>query len=303
MSGDAGLFRARQRAGLATLARCWEIARRDGLRLGFTDHDRDLAFGGLVFEAGAGLDAGALERSAGLSVDNAQAVGALRSDRVSEADVLAGRFDGAEVRLWLVDWSDPRARVEQFRGGLGEIRVVGGAFEAELRGLAERLNQPLGRAYLRGCDRVLGDARCGVDVGLPALMREAEVVQAITRGAVLIAEDAAHAPGWFRGGALEWLSGANAGLAAVVREDRGEGVLRRLVLWSEAKAEVAPGDRLRVVAGCDKRFETCRDRFANALNFRGFPHMPGEDWVMAYPRAGDVHDGGPTHWQEDGHAG
>ena len=42
---------------------------------------------------------------------------------------------------------------------------------------------------------------------------------------------------------------------------------------------------------CDQRWETCRDTFANTVNFRGFPHMPGSDFVLAGP-AGHGNDGG-----------
>jgi uncharacterized phage protein (TIGR02218 family) len=56
---------------------------------------------------------------------------------------------------------------------------------------------------------------------------------------------------------------------------------------------VAVGDAFQVVAGCDKRFETCRTKFANHLNFRGFPHMPGNDFVVRLPRQGNAGmDGG-----------
>jgi len=54
---------------------------------------------------------------------------------------------------------------------------------------------------------------------------------------------------------------------------------------------IGDGDRFRVVAGCDKTAETCRAKFSNFLNFRGFPHIPGDDWVTAYPKNGAVHDG------------
>lgn len=42
---------------------------------------------------------------------------------------------------------------------------------------------------------------------------------------------------------------------------------------------------------CDQRFETCRDVFSNTENFRGFPHMPGNDFVLAGPAASQ-NDGG-----------
>lgn len=290
-------LRARLTDGAPRLARCWEITRKDGVRLGFTDHDCPLSFDGLVFEANAGLDAGALERSTGLSVDNAQAVGALRSDRVSEADILAGRFDGAEVRQWLVDWSEPEARIEQFRGSLGEIRTGAGQFEAELRGLGEALNQPVGRSYLKTCDRDLGDAKCGVDLSDLRFRASGVVAEVDGRLAITFHPGGAFEAGWFNGGALTWTSGANAGLRGLVRADQPADGLRKLTLWAEARMEVRPGDGFTVVAGCDKHIGTCRKKFGNVLNFRGFPYMPGDDWVTAYPRDG-ANGAGSRYWAE-----
>lgn len=297
MSGSA-MLAARLKSGANRLARCWEVVRGDGVRLGFTDHDLDLAFDGLTFEAASGLDAGALERSTGLNVDNAQAVGALRSDRVSESDILMGRYDGAVVRQWLVDWAEPEARIQLFEGTLGEVRASGGAFEAELRGLAEALNQPLGRAYLKTCDRDLGDAKCGVDLSDPTYSLTGTVEETADRLKVVFTAAGTYGDGWFTGGALTWQSGANAGLGALVRADVIAEERRELTLWIEARAGIAPGDTFRLVAGCDKYVTTCRDKFANVLNFRGFPHMPGEDWVTSYPRSGEVHDGQAVYWEE-----
>jgi len=44
--------------------------------------------------------------------------------------------------------------------------------------------------------------------------------------------------------------------------------------------------------GCDKRSSTCSGRFDNLLNFRGFPSIPGGDFLTVYPGAGQRHDGG-----------
>jgi uncharacterized phage protein (TIGR02218 family) len=52
------------------------------------------------------------------------------------------------------------------------------------------------------------------------------------------------------------------------------------------------GDTFDITAGCDKRLETCRDRFSNVVNFGGFPHMPGNDYALAYAKQGDRNDGG-----------
>jgi uncharacterized phage protein (TIGR02218 family) len=285
-------LQARLDAGVTQLCRCWRIERRDGTVLGFTDHDHDLSFNGVVHRASTGMDASALTSSTGLSVDNAQAVGALSDAAISDEDVRAGKFDGAEIWHWLVDWSRPDLRVLMFRGHLGEIRRADGRFEVELRGLAETLNVSVGRSILRTCDRVLGDGKCGFDTGAPGFTTEATVGAGSSAGRIVAQGLGGFANGWFTHGALHWLTGANAGASGAVRSDTVSSIGQRLVeAWQAPAYPVAAGDRLRLTAGCDKRAETCRGKFNNFLNFRGFPHIPGEDWVTAYPKDGAVHDG------------
>jgi uncharacterized phage protein (TIGR02218 family) len=284
-------LKARLQGGATTLCRCWRLKRGDGVVMGFTDHDRTLEFEGVSFRADTGLDASAIQMGNGLSVDNGQAVGALSDVGISEADLAAGRYDGAEVDQWLVDWTDPELRFHLFRGSLGEIRRTETSFEAELRGLEEKLNVPIGRTIKRGCDAVLGDKRCGVEVSDPRFSYEVEVAKIETGGQLTLARSGSYATGWFTSGTVRWLSGSNAGLTGAVWHDRLLGTVRVLQLAADPGHPVSVGDRLLVIAGCDRRAETCRTKFDNFLNFRGFPHIPGEDWVLAYPKSGEAHDG------------
>jgi uncharacterized phage protein (TIGR02218 family) len=277
--------------GATTLARAWALTRADGLTLGFTDHDRDLEFEGVRFRADAGLSARALEQVTGLAVDNSEAVGALRDAGLSEGDIMAGRYDGAALRIWEVNWADTAQRRMIFRGTLGEITRAGGAFRAELRGLSEPLGQQGGRVYHAACAAVLGDAACKVDLDAPGYSAQAEV-QTVQDGQHFGFAVDTVAPGWFAQGRLLVLDGPAAGLVGHIREDRYEGGMRRIALWDAIRATLAPGDLVRLEVGCDKQAGTCRLKFANFLNFRGFPHIPGEDWLMAYPKAGQPNSGG-----------
>ena len=83
------------------------------------------------------LTARAVVQSSGLSVDNSEAVGALSDTAITEADLMAGRWDAADVRLWEVDWADPANRRLIFRGHLGEVVRSGAAFRAELEAFLE----------------------------------------------------------------------------------------------------------------------------------------------------------------------
>jgi uncharacterized phage protein (TIGR02218 family) len=291
VSGVAALD-AHLAAGTTGVCRCWKLVRADGVTFGFTDHDRVLEFDGVGFKPESGLSAAALMQTTGLSVDNTEAVGALSDAAITEVDIAAGRFDGAAIEAWLVQWDQPENRVLQFRGTLGELTRANGAFTAELRGLAERMNIPTGRVYQRGCSAVLGDADCRFDLEVPGYAVEVGLA-ATEGGRVFWFEDLdGFEARWFERGRCFVLDGPAKGLVGAIKIDRPEGGLRRVELWDRLRAGFAVGDRVRLTAGCDKTMETCRLKFANLLNFRGFPDIPGEDWMVAHPSRLSARDGG-----------
>lgn len=268
-----------------TLCRAYVAIRRDGAVLGFTDHDRDLTVAGVPCRAAAGVASSEAVAAAGLGVGGQDIAGALASDAITEADIAAGLWDGAEIRSYLVDWTQPATAAHVATGHLGEVTRRDGAFTAELRALAAQLDQPKGRIYQHRCDADLGDARCGVAV---AELAASAVIVAVTRGRHILLDGLAGiAPRRLVGGTL--VAGSRR-LAIKADADGGDG-RRALDLW-DADAALTAGDVVTALPGCDKRFETCRDRFANALNFRGFPHVPGNDFLIAHPTASTLHDGG-----------
>jgi uncharacterized phage protein (TIGR02218 family) len=274
-------------SGVTTLCRCWRVLRRDGVVLGFTDHDEDVPLGALVCRAGTGLTASEITSRLGLAVDGSEVSGALASDTLTEADLAAGRYDAAEIETYLVDWSEPALSVLLAKGALGEVRREGAAFVAEVRGLADRLNQESGRRYTATCSADLGDARCTVNLD-DAAYRGEEAVAALAGTSAFIATGlSAFADTWFSAGRLQWTSGANSGLAVEVKRHRRDGDDIRIELWQAMPEPLAAGDAFVVTAGCDKRFATCRDRFTNTVNFRGFPHIPGNDFVTRYAVSGE----------------
>ncbi|WP_396594214.1 DUF2163 domain-containing protein [Brevundimonas sp. R86498] len=198
-------------SGAAALCHVWIITRADGLRLGFTDHDRDLTVDGVVCRAASGWTQGAAEAAEGLAAGSLAIGGVLDDERIAEADIAGGLWDGARIVLWRVDWSRPDLRMSLGTGTLSRIRREGEGFVAEVDGPLAALERVVGRTYSRSCDAVLGDSRCGVE--------------------------------------------------------------------PEGRA-------------CDKRLETCAGVFANALNFRGYPDIPGDDFLTAVPVTGGRHDGG-----------
>jgi uncharacterized phage protein (TIGR02218 family) len=282
---------AELQSGVTTLCRCWKATRRDGVVFGFTDHDRDLAFANVMFLAATGLDAAEAESVLGLVVGGGEVSGALSSSGISPADIARGLWDGAAIETWLVDWRDPARRMLLDCGETGEIRRMDDAFTAEVRGLAHQLDQEVGRRYTARCGAELGDARCGVPLATPA-RQVSTVISAVTDAASFtVATPGGFAAGAFTGGSVQVSGGA---VQPVMGHARA-GLTDVITLWVPPADALVTGQAVTLTVGCDKRFETCRDRFSNVLNFRGFPHIPGNDHVMSYARQGEAgQDGGPV---------
>lgn len=276
-----------------TLARCWRLRRDDGLVLGFTDHDQALTFEGIRHEPAAGFTASDMPASLGLSVDTAEISGALVSASLTETELLGGAYDNARVEVWLVNWASPEERLLLEVGDIGEVTRQASAFKAEIRSLTHALDQERGRIYASTCDADFADARCGVDPNSPLYAGEGEVVDVIGARLLRVRGLDGVAAGFLTRGVLTWLSGANQGRRSEIREDRNDGIGRVIELWDGVAVEPAPGDSFRALAGCDKRFETCAGRYVNTVNFRGFPFLPGNDFVAGYASRGDNNDGGP----------
>jgi uncharacterized phage protein (TIGR02218 family) len=291
MSGKDDLI-AHMKTGATTTCRAWSVTRKDGQHYGFTDHDRDLVFEGITFRANTGMTAGAVQQSLGLAVNNTEVVGALSDAAISEADIASGRFDGAAVVTYLVNWANVDQRSIRFRGTIGEIRWGEGKFTAELRGMTDVLNRASGRVYQSSCPAVLGDSECRFNLDQLQFHVETSIKERGSFGVYFIASQPSFPDRWFERGQVRITSGVGKGIAAQVKFDYEESGLRRIELWQDFDVLPGLGDTIRLDAGCDKLEGTCRTKFNNFLNFRGFPHIPSADWMTSYPVAGQLNDGG-----------
>jgi len=279
--------------GATTLCHCWALTRRDGARLGFTDHDRDLRFGGLTYAARSGLEAAEASTELGFAIGGGEVAGALSAVGLTDADIAGGLYDAAAVETWLVDWHRPETRLLLAIGTVGEVCRAGTAFVAELRGLMDQLDAERGRTYRATCGADLGDARCRVDRTDARFATTGTVLAVPEPGRLAAALAGSFAHGWFAGGRLAWIGDGQAGQEAEIRDQAGATGTIHLELWQAPPRPVAPGDRFRLTAGCDKRLATCREKFANVPNFQGFPHLPGNDFVLrSAPGSGPGLDGG-----------
>lgn len=273
--------------GTTSLVTCWYVQRVNQQALGFTSSDRDLWIDGLLYEAASGMSRTAIRSTSGLQVDNLEISGFLDSDRITESDLRAGLWDHAVIRVFEVNAADlSMGAMKQQRGWLGEVSVTDNfTFKVEMRSLMAALNATIGEPYSPGCSARVGDVRCGKDLA-----------EYTATGTVFVADDrrsfstdlasstvrlttsttGAPSTGYFDGGLLRWLTGANAGLGAEVKFYAAGSIELQLPM---ANAVVA-GDTFEAETGCLKDRMTCFTKFGNVARMRGFPDLPGLDKLL-----------------------
>lgn len=275
---------------VTTVCRCWRLTRRDGVAMGYTDHDRPLRVDGTLCEPQSGFSASEAKQSLGLQVDALDIQGALSSASISDADISAGLLDGASVETFLVNWRAPQQFSLIGNSVIGKITRSDGRFVAELESRMRALDQPNGRYVLRRCDAELGDTRCKFTLG-SAHIANGSVSSVQNRTTIVATGLGAFNSGWFSNGLLTWTSGQWNGHKLRVGHHSKTGSVVTLGLMAGNGMPQA-GDAFTITAGCDKSFATCRNRFSNALNFRGFPHLPGNDQAYSYATDNGNFDGG-----------
>jgi uncharacterized phage protein (TIGR02218 family) len=259
-----------------TVCTLWKITRADGQVFGFTDNSRNVVYSGVTYEAATGHTPSNVRTSADFAVDNLEVESVLDSATITVADIEAGLWDYAEVTIMIVNYlSLADGHMTLRRGWLGNVRTGRSSFVAELRGMLQPLQQVIGRAFTAGCNADLGDSRCGIVLGSYTI---AGTVTAVTDRRTFVDSGQASSSGYFDGGLLTWTSGDNDTYSMEVKTFAAGGAF---VLQQPMPNDVQIGDTFQVYAGCDKSLATCRDKFDNVVNFRGFPYVPGQDRMVA----------------------
>lgn len=260
---------------LETTAAFWRVFRRDGVTLGFTTHDRDLWFDGVLHSATPGMVPSSIRRSARFEPDIAEVVGALSHDSISASELAAGRFDGARVVIGLIDWEGGE-RHTLYRGTIGTVMEEASEFTASLQSRKAELQlDPVPRTSPACRARFCGP---GCTLSADAFTHEATLVSVDNSANSVIVTSVA-VPAQLALGTLRWLDGPHAGRTMTVLAASTAG----LVLDEPLSPELGPGLRALVREGCDHMLETCATRFANAVNFQGEPFLPGNDQIYRYP--------------------
>ena len=262
-----------------TLCTCWKVTLQNGTILGYTDHDVDIIVSGLTYSAVRGFSPSAFIVSNQLNVDNMQLTGLLNSGTVNAADLSAGIWDYAIISIFFTDYNDPAGGIIQvMNGSLGNVTVNRNSFTADLRGLMQPLQNQFGQVYSPVCRAKLGDARCTLDL-TPYTF--AGTVTSVTSDTIFIDTSLTQADNYFQNGIVTWTSGANTGFTMEVKSFVN--ATATVTLQLGMAYTILTGDTYNIVAGCDKLYSTCLNKFSNFLNFRGEPFVPGTDVLTQGP--------------------
>nr|WP_319516507.1 DUF2163 domain-containing protein [uncultured Cohaesibacter sp.] len=284
---------AHLQSGTTTLATCWILKRTDGYSIGFTDHDRTIELNGISCEPNTGFTGSEIRQSDGFASDDQDITGVLASDRIAEADLMTGRYDAATIETWCVNWQMPDQALLLRTGYLGEIKQDRQSFQAEIRSLSIDMEQEKGRVFQYRCDANVGDTRCGLNLDELGLTFTGVVSEIKSPNWLAVTLETRPEAGLLSMGRLEMTSGAAEEMAFDIISHQQLSESDEVELWLPLHEQIAAGDGVKVFVGCDKSFSTCRKQFANQLNFRGFPHMPGNDFILTYPSLSQQNDGSP----------
>ena len=150
--------------GNTTLTTLLQINRLDGQVFYFTNREEGLTYNLNYYAPYSGYMPSALDTKINMSVDNQSIIGILNSDTITQADIRAGLFDFANVKLSAVNYKDlGMGEMSMLVGKFGEAVLEGNQFTIELRGMAQLLQQKMGELYLIPCPATFGDARCGIN--------------------------------------------------------------------------------------------------------------------------------------------
>lgn len=266
------IFFAKELEAVATF---WRIYRSDGVAMAFTSHDRDLFFAGLLHRAAPGMVPSAIRRTRDLSPDSAEVQGAISHDSISEADLAAGLFDNAAIEIGAVDWESLAFEVV-YQGSLGRIEDDRHSFTAELRSAKALLERDLVPRTSPTCRAAFCDKSCGLSAAHFTHLRSTNSVDLDTNRVQV----SGITPTLFLNGQLRFRSGPQTGLAfGIIAADEAGLLLDRPI--ARGTAGQTP---IELREGCDQRIETCSNRFANSVNFRGEPYLPGNDLLARYPK-------------------
>lgn len=262
-----------------------------GSVLAFTNHIQNLTVDGQLYLARPGMRVSEVKSGLKMEIDTSQAQGFFQAGVITLSDILKGKFRDATFERRFANYDSPGDGGYTYQSGqIGRVDVADNSFTVELRGLIQKLSQPVGRVTSRMCDvQRVGDSRCKFNLATTHYTAGTPFTQSLTVSSVSSANvftvasgyNVSYASTWFDAGYLTWTSGNNSGYTAEIGVAQLVSGLE-FTLIMQPGGDIAAGDTFTATAGCDRIHTTCQNKFRNAsqpngnlVNFRGYPDLAG----------------------------
>ena len=264
--------------GSTSTAYALKITRPDSTVFAFTSADDDVVIAGTTYLSGPGLNISQLAIAAGLAVDNLELQTLNDGAHFIQRDVMGGLWRNARVEISEYNVNAPADGVNVLGTyTIGIVNMGRSLVVAELRGLQQPLQQSVGAVVSETCRARLGDTRCKVNL---ATYTFTGTLTSVTSNQLFAASGLAQAADYFGDGSITFTSGDCVGLSQKIKTHAAGGVITTSLPFFST---VAVGNTFTIVAGCRKRRQDCRDKFANILNMQAEPDAPGIDAITSPP--------------------
>lgn len=262
---------------ITNLVRCWKLTTKRNEEIGFTTASEDFEYDGALFNSLSADDVSDLTANLDVENDLLKVSSLINSELITANDVLSGKYDGAKVEIFVVDLLNlDKGRVSLLSGRISDIKFKDNMFVASVMGLKNEIDRTIGEVYSPLCRASLCDKRCGLNRADYTYFGEISNVINDTNFATESETIINKNDDFFENGVVEFMGGENAGQKMEIKQFN-KGVF---MLVDELPYHLKQGDTFKAIAGCDKHFKTCCNRFNNAVNFRGEPHLPGIEILL-----------------------
>lgn len=263
-----------------TIATFVKITTAQNAVFGFTNHDVQLMISGTLYLPTNGLERIVMNLRSNAEVSNQEFASAWVLD-LPEADLASGKFDNSLIEVFKADWTTPTSgKIPVFVGRLGLIQWSVDGFRAEIHSLMRQLSKTIGYQTTAKCRHLLFSAfdnthigACGVNPTAFTFTRTVSTI--VTQKLKFTIATLGQASQWAQNGIVTWTSGLNAPLKFEVKVHTSGGT-DTIQLFLPTPQLISVGNSLTITAGCDKTFNTCKNKFNAIPNFGGFPHLRPE---------------------------
>ena len=259
------------------LVRCWKIKTKNNELLAFSTADIDFEYDNILFHSISGNDI--KEQTSNIDVEKDELILSLyvNNNIIKEKDILSGKYDNAEVEVFIVDLLHlDKQKITLINGNIDSITLKNQQFIANVSGLKNQLNKIIGDVYSPICRARFCDNKCKLSKINYTYSAEISTIYDnrtfFTNNKDILSKN----NGYFDNGIITFKSGLNKNNSIGIRQFTSGNFT--LILDTPYKMEI--GDKFEVIAGCDKQFNTCINKFNNAINFRGEPHLPGIELLL-----------------------